>query len=159
VETDLTEKEGAAPTTLRARLEAHRANPTCAGCHMLFEPMGIAMENFDAVGRWRQKDNGIPVDPTGVTNDEIPLNGIESLREFTVLKQDLFAQVVTEKLLTYAMGRGIEIEDMPLLRAVAEKAAEDDYKFSSLVMGVVQSPAFTMNQKSAESEDVANVDY
>ena len=159
VETDLTEKEGAAPTTLRARLEAHRANPTCAGCHMLFEPLGLAMENFDAVGRWRLKDNGQPVDPTGVTNDGIPLNGIDSLREFTVLKGDLFAQVVTEKLLTYAMGRGIETEDMPLLRSVAEQAAKDDYRFSSLVMGVIQSPAFTMNQKTAESEELANVDH
>jgi hypothetical protein len=126
---------------------------------MLFEPMGLAMENFDAVGRWRLRDNGIPIDPSGITNDEIPLNGIQSLRDLTVLKGDLFAQVVTEKLLTYAMGRGIETEDMPLLRAVADKAAEDDYRFSSLVMGVIQSPAFTMNQKSAESEELANVDH
>jgi len=159
VETDLTPKEGEAPKTLRARLESHRSNPTCAGCHVLFEPMGLAMENFDAVGRWRLRDNGIPIDPSGITNDEIPLNGIQSLRDLTVLKGDLFAQVVTEKLLTYAMGRGIETEDMPLLRAVADKAAEDDYRFSSLVMGVIQSPAFTMNQKSAESEELANVDH
>lgn len=159
VETDLTPKEGDPPTTLRAKMEAHRANPTCAGCHMLFEPLGLAMENFDAVGKWRTLDNGIPVDPNGATNDGIPLDGIASLRDFTVLKADLFAQVVTEKLLTYAMGRGVEIDDMPLLRSVAKQAAEDDYRFSSLLMGVVQSPAFTMNLKSAESEDLANADH
>ena len=149
VETDLSPVEGEAPKTLRARLESHRANPSCAGCHKLFEPLGLAMENFDAVGRWRLEDSGLPVDPTGTTNDGMELNGIQSLREMTVLRGDLFAQVVTEKLLTYALGRGIETEDMSLLRSVTNYAAENDYQFSSLVMGVIQSPAFTMNLKSA----------
>lgn len=149
VETDLSPVEGEAPKTLRARLESHRANPSCAGCHKLFEPLGLAMENFDAVGRWRLEDSGLPVDPTGTTNDGMELNGIQSLREMIVLRGDLFAQVVTEKLLTYALGRGIETEDMSLLRSVTNYAAENDYQFSSLVMGVIQSPAFTMNLKSA----------
>ncbi len=149
VETDLSPVEGEAPKTLRARLESHRANPSCAGCHKLFEPLGLAMENFDAVGRWRLEDSGLPVDPTGTTNDGMELNGIQSLREMTALRGDLFAQVVTEKLLTYALGRGIETEDMSLLRSVTNYAAENDYQFSSLVMGVIQSPAFTMNLKSA----------
>jgi len=149
VETDLSPAEGEAPKTLRARLESHRANPSCAGCHKLFEPLGLAMENFDAVGRWRLQDSGLPVDPTGTTNDGMVLNGIQSLREMAVLRGDLFAQVVTEKLLTYALGRGIETEDMALLRSVTNYAAENDYQFSSLVMGVIQSPAFTMNLKSA----------
>ncbi|MDG1851194.1 MAG: DUF1592 domain-containing protein [Gammaproteobacteria bacterium] len=149
VETDLSPVEGEAPKTLRARLESHRANPSCAGCHKLFEPLGLAMENFDAVGRWRLEDSGLPVDPTGTTNDGMELNGIQSLREMTVLRGDLFAQVVTQKLLTYALGRGIETEDMSLLRSVTNYAAENDYQFSSLVMGVIQSPAFTMNLKSA----------
>src|SRR5690606_25260585 len=86
VETDLTPADGEAPKTLRARLEAHRANPNCASCHRIFEPMGLAMENFDAVGKWRTVDAGSPIDPTGVTNDGVPLDGIESLREFTVSK-------------------------------------------------------------------------
>jgi len=149
VETDLSEVEGEAATTLRARLESHRSNPSCAGCHKLFEPLGLAMENFDAVGRWRLQDAGLPVDPTGTTNDGMYLDGIKSLRDMAVLRGDLFAQVVTEKLLTYALGRGIETEDMALLRSVTNNAAEDNYQFSSLVMGVIQSPAFTMNLKSA----------
>ena len=107
------------------------------------------MENFDAVGRWRLQDAGLPVDPTGTTNDGMYLDGIKSLRNMAVLRGDLFAQVVTEKLLTYALGRGIETEDMALLRSVTNNAAEDNYQFSSLVMGVIQSPAFTMNLKSA----------
>ena len=124
---------------------------------MLFEPLGLAMENFNAVGKWRMMDNGSPVDPTGFTNDGIWLENIASLRDFTVLKGDLFAQVVTEKLLTYALGRGIETEDMPLLRSVTKQAKENNYQFSSLLMGVIQSPAFTMNQKAGDHEELANV--
>jgi len=157
VETDLSEEPGALPTSLRARLEAHRENPSCSACHMLFEPLGLAMENFNAVGEWRLMDNGSPVDPTGITNDGIELEDISSLRDFTILKGDLFAQVVTEKLLTYALGRGVETEDMPLLRSVTKQAKEDNYRFSSLLMGVIQSPAFIMNQKTDESEELANV--
>jgi mono/diheme cytochrome c family protein len=151
VETDLAPVEGAAPTSLRARLEAHRTSPTCSSCHQMFEPMGIAMENFDAVGQWRTDDAGIPIDPTGVITDGTHLDGIQSLRELTVRNGDQFAGVVTEKLLTYAIGRGLEYEDMPLLRLLTRNAAEDDYRFSSLLMGVIQSPVFTMNVKTAAS--------
>jgi hypothetical protein len=149
VETDLKPVEGEAPKTLRARLEAHRANPSCAGCHQSFEPMGLAMENFDAVGAWRTMDAGLPIDPTGVTNDGTPLTGLASLREFALANGAVFAQSVTERLLTYALGRGLEYEDMPLVRSITHEAAENDYRFSSLLMGVIQSPAFTMNVKSA----------
>jgi mono/diheme cytochrome c family protein len=151
VETDLTPAEGAAPTSLRARLEAHRANPNCASCHVIFEPMGLAMEHFDAVGMWRTEDGGSPIDPTGFTNDGTRLEGIPSLRDLVVRNGDLFAQAVTEKLLTYALGRGVEYEDMPLVRSITRDAAKDDYRFSSLLMGIIESPAFTMNMKSAES--------
>jgi mono/diheme cytochrome c family protein len=157
VETELKAKEGEAPTTLRARLEAHRTSPNCAACHRLFEPMGLAMENFDAVGRWRTEDAGHPIDPTGVTNDGTPLDGVGSLRELTVQNGDLFAQVVTDKLLTYAIGRGLEYEDMPLLRSITRNAAEHEYRFSALLMGVIESPAFTMNMKTVASEELANV--
>ena len=148
VETDLTAKEGTPPTTLRARLEAHRANPVCASCHTIFEPMGIALENFNAVGEWRTLDNGNPVDPTGNAPDGTRLDGVKSLREMTARYGDQFAVVVTEKLLTYALGRGAEFEDMPLIRSINSKAAEDNYKFSSLLMGVITSPAFIINKKS-----------
>jgi mono/diheme cytochrome c family protein len=153
VNTDLTPAEGEAPKTMRARLEAHHTNPNCASCHNIFEPMGFAMENFDAVGKWRTEDVGSPIDSAAVTNDGTPLDGVGSLRELTVRKGGQFAQVVTEKLLTYALGRGLEYQDMPLVRSITREAAEDDYQFSSLLMGVVESPAFTMNMKSAASEE------
>jgi hypothetical protein len=148
VNTSLPEGKGEAPKTLRALMEAHHTNPNCASCHKVFEPMGFAMENFDAVGQWRTRDKGNPIDATGVTNDGFELTGIPSLREFTVQNGDLFAQVVTEKLLTYAIGRGVEYEDMPLVRSITRNAAEHGYRFSALLMGVVESPAFTMNMKS-----------
>jgi hypothetical protein len=151
VETDLTPVEGGTPTSLRARLEAHRVNPNCASCHVMFEPMGLAMENFDAVGMWRTEDAGSPIDPSGVTSDGTSLENLQSLRELSVRNGDLFAQAVTEKLLTYAIGRGLEHDDMPLVRSITRDALQDDYRFSSLLTGVIRSPAFTMNMKSAES--------
>jgi hypothetical protein len=149
VETDLSPADGEAPKTLKARLEAHRINPTCSTCHMMFEPLGLAMENFDAVGKWRTEDVGIAIDPRGTTTNDTVLEGVHSLRELTVKNGDLFARVVTEKLLTYAIGRGLEYDDMPMLRSIAREAKEDDYKFSSLLMGVIESPAFMMNTKSS----------
>ena len=149
VETDLAPKEGDAPTTLRARLEAHRSNPVCASCHTIFEPMGIALENFNAVGEWRTIDNGNPVDPTGFSPDGSRLEGVKTLRELTVRHGDQFAEVVTEKLLTYALGRGVEYQDMPMLRSITRNAKDDNFRFSSLVMGVIRSQAFTMNLKTS----------
>jgi len=152
VETDLTPKAGEAPKTLRARMEEHHTNPNCASCHMLFEPMGFAMENFNAVGAWRTQDAGMDIDATAMTNDGMPLEGVNSLRELTALNGDQFALVVTEKLLTYAIGRGVEYEDMPLVRSITREAAEDDYHFSALLMAVIESPAFTMNMKTSDGE-------
>ena len=146
VETNLESKEGEGPTTLRARLEEHRANPSCAACHKLFEPMGIAMENFDAVGVFRTTDSGIPVDPTGETPDGFYLSGINSLRELSLLKQDMFAETVIEKMLIYALGRGIETEDMPLLREITKEAKENNYKYSSVIMSIITNPVFTVNE-------------
>jgi hypothetical protein len=153
VETDLAPVEGEAPKTLRARLEAHRTSPNCASCHMIFEPMGLALENFDAVGRWRTEDVGTAIDPTGVAPDGMRLEGVQSLRELTLRYGDQFAQVMTEKLLTYAIGRGVEYEDMPLVRSITRDAADDDYRFSSLLMGIIRSPAFSMNTKVAAREE------
>ena len=147
VETDLTPKPGEAPKTLRQRMEAHRTNPTCASCHTIFEPLGLALENFDPVGKWRLLDSGNEIDPTGFAPDGTYLEGVESLRDLLSKYSGQFATVVTEKLLTYALGRGVEFEDMPMLRQIIEQAEQDEYRFSSLVMGVIQSPAFTMNMK------------
>jgi len=155
VNTTLPITPGEAPKTMRARLDAHHTNPNCASCHTIFEPMGFAMENFDAVGRWRTTEAGQPIDSTAVTRDGTPLEGIRGLREFTVRNGEQFAQVVAEKLLTYALGRGMEYEDMPLVRSITHNAAEDGYSFSSMLMGVVESPAFTMNMKTSASTTVA----
>ena len=114
----------------------------------MFEPFGFALENFNAVGKWRNKDAGYAIDPTAVTTDGTELTGLRSLREFALRNGDLFAQSITEKLLTYALGRGVEYQDMPLIRSITREAASNDYRFSSLVMGVITSPAFNQNLKS-----------
>jgi hypothetical protein len=149
VDTSLAVVKGEAPRTLRERMEAHHTNPNCASCHKIFEPLGLAMENFDAVGKWRNEDAGNLIDASGVTNDGTQLNGVRSLRDLTLRNSELFARSVAAKLLTYALGRGLDYQDMPLVRSITRNAAKNDYRFSSLLMDVVQSPAFTMNTKTA----------
>jgi hypothetical protein len=138
--------------TMRQTMEAHRANPTCASCHKIFEPLGFALENFDAVGAWRTHDEGLPVDATGVIVDGTNVDGVASLREVLVRYSDQFVRVVTEKLLIYALGRGVEYQDMPMVRSVVRDSAPTRYKFSSIVLGIVKSPAFQMNQKAVVEE-------
>jgi hypothetical protein len=136
--------------TMREIMEAHHTNPTCNTCHQIFEPIGLAMENFDAVGAWRTIDEGLPIDTKGKLVDGTDVDGVGSLRDLLVRRSDTFARVVTEKLMTYALGRGVEYEDMPLLRSIVRDSARDKYKFSDLVMGIVKSPAFQMNMKVTE---------
>ena len=136
--------------TMRQQLEMHRRNPTCASCHRIFEPVGIALENFDAVGAWRTHEEGVPIDATGVLADGTQLDGVvSSLRNSLVRYSDQFVRVVAEKLLTYALGRGVEDHDMPLVRSIVRGAAANKYRFSSLVMGIVKSQPFQMNMKPA----------
>jgi hypothetical protein len=111
--------------------------------------MGFALENFDAVGAWRTLDEGQPIDASGVLADGTKLDGVSTLRGLLVRYQDQFVRVVAEKLLTYALGRGVEYQDMPLVRAMVRDAAASKYRFSSLIFGIVKSPAFQMNQKGA----------
>ena len=136
--------------TMREVMAAHSANSVCASCHRIFEPMGIALENFDAVGTWRTHEDGVPIDASGVISDGTELDGVQSLREVLVRYSDQFVQVVTEKLLTYAMGRGVEYQDMPTVRSITRDAMDNNYRFSSLVLGIVQSPAFQMNMKTQD---------
>jgi mono/diheme cytochrome c family protein len=133
--------------TMRQTLEAHRANPVCATCHKIFEPMGLALENFDAVGTWRTYDGDSPIDATGVLVDGTKVDGVASLRGWLVHRSDQFVRVVTEKLLTYALGRGVEYPDMPMLRSIVRDSAPSKYKFTSIVLGIVKSPAFQVNMK------------
>jgi hypothetical protein len=137
--------------TMRQTLEAHRANPTCATCHKIFEPMGLALENFDAVGAWRAYDGDSPIDASGVLVDGTKVDGVASLRGALVRRSDQFARVVTEKLLTYALGRGVEYQDMPMVRSIVHDSAAGKYKFVSLVMGIVKSQPFQTNMKLEES--------
>ena len=143
----LDQKAGETPKTMRARLQIHSINPTCATCHKMFEPLGLAMENFDPVGEWRTLEVGVPIDSLGIVTDGTRVQGIKGLRDLAVRKQEMFVEVVTENLLTYATGRGLDYKDMPLVRSLVHNAAKDNYKFSSLIMGVIQSPAFTEDIK------------
>ena len=134
--------------TMRETMALHTTNPTCATCHKIFEPMGLALENFDAVGSWRTMDGAAAIDPNGVMVDGTKLEGVQSLRGVLVSRSDQFARVVAEKMMIYALGRGVEYQDMPQVRSIVRDAAASKYKFSSLVMSIVKSDAFRMNEKA-----------
>jgi hypothetical protein len=139
--------EGGAPVeqTMRQRMEAHRANPACASCHKMMDPIGFALENFDGVGTWRTKQLGQKLDASGQLTDGTKINGVVDLREALLRYSPQFVRTFTEKLLTYALGRGVEYQDMPEVRAIVRDAARNDYRFSSLLMGIVKSDPFQMN--------------
>jgi hypothetical protein len=134
-------------TSLRHRLEAHRSNPTCASCHKIMDPIGFALENFDLVGTWRDVDGKTPVDSTGQLVDGTKLNGPADLRQALLSRSDAFVTNATEKLFTYALGRPVQYFDMPTVRSVVHHAAQNNYRFSSLILGVVSSDAFQMKIK------------
>jgi len=142
--------------TMRETMEAHHSSPSCATCHKIFEPIGLAMENFDPVGTWRTYDGENPIDATGVLVDGTKLDGITSLRDTLVRYSNQFERVVVEKLLTYGLGRGIEYQDMPVVRSIVRDAAPNNFKFSALVLGIVKSPAFQMNMKPEAAQQVAS---
>jgi mono/diheme cytochrome c family protein len=141
---------GAAPTSVRQRLEQHRASPSCASCHAVMDPVGFSLENFDLIGEYRSADGGVPVNATGKLADGTALDGPASLRKALLDRRDAVASTATEKLLTYALGRRVESFDMPAVRLVIRDAARTDYRFSSLVTGIVKSVPFTM--KRAEDQ-------
>ena len=133
--------------TMRQQMEAHHTNPVCSSCHKIFEPIGLSLENFDAVGMWRTEDEGNPIDASGILFDGTRIAGVADLREALVRYSDQYVRVVTEKMLTYALGRGVEAPDMPMVRSIVHGAAADKYRFSSLVMGIVKSEPFQMSAK------------
>jgi len=143
--------------TMRQIMEMHHTSPTCASCHKIFEPIGLALENFDAVGSWRTEDGDSPVDASGIIVDGTKVDGVASLRDWMVGRSDQFVRVVTEKLLTYALGRGVEYQDMPTVRSIVRDSAAGKYKFSAIVLGIVKSPTFQMNMKIDAGEKVAGV--
>ena len=151
VETNL-EKDAAQVkvTSLRQRLELHRANPVCAACHNVMDPIGLTLENFDHVGKWRTVDGQTSINATAQLVDGTKLNGPLSLRRALLERSDVFATVATEKLLTYASGRAVQYQDMPAVRAIIRDAARDKYRFSSLVIGIVKSTPFQMRTKAEQ---------
>jgi mono/diheme cytochrome c family protein len=142
--------EGEAPKTLRAQMEAHRATPVCASCHKLMDPIGFAMENFDAVGSWRTQEPAGPIDASGQLADGTRIDGVVALRNAILARPEVFVTTMTEKMFVYALGRGLEAYDMPAVRRVVREAAKDGYRFSSLVRGIVHSAAFQMRTKPSE---------
>lgn len=137
------------PETIRQRMEAHRASPACASCHKMMDPIGFAMENFDGIGTWRTKEAGQKIDASGQLVDGTKINGVVDLRNALLRYKPQFARTITEKLFTYALGRGIEYQDMPAVRAIVRDAEHSDYRFSALVDGIVKSGLFQMNRKPA----------
>jgi hypothetical protein len=136
--------------TVRQQMELHRSNPVCASCHRVMDPLGFALENFDATGRWRTSDGGNPIDSSGVTPDGFKLAGPADLRAYLTSHPDQFATTVTEKLLTYALGRGVEYYDAPAVRQIMRQAAADNYRWSALLIAIAKSTPFQM-RRSRES--------
>jgi Protein of unknown function (DUF1592)/Protein of unknown function (DUF1588)/Protein of unknown function (DUF1587)/Protein of unknown function (DUF1585)/Protein of unknown function (DUF1595) len=137
-----------AAKTVRAQLELHRSNPVCASCHKVIDPAGFALENFDSVGKWRDTGpDGAPLDVAGTLADGSQINGPAALREAIAGRPNAFVTVITEKMLTYALGRGLEPADMPVVRKIVRKAAQNDYRLASVVMGIVESAPFQMRTK------------
>ncbi|MBV9768048.1 MAG: DUF1592 domain-containing protein [Bryobacterales bacterium] len=137
------------PLSLRERMEQHRADPVCAGCHKVMDPIGFALENFDAVGQWRTADDGAHIDPSGTLYNGAKVDGPAALRNMLTSHPDVFVGVMTEKLLTYALGRGVQFYDMPAVRKIVQDAGAHDFHFSSLVLGTVESVPFQMKTKTA----------
>jgi hypothetical protein len=135
---------GAKSLSMRERVAEHRANPACAGCHNLMDPIGFAFENYDAVGRWRTTEGGVPVDASGVMPDGTKFTNAADLQNALLRRPELFTSTLAEKLLIYALGRGVEPYDAPAVRQIVQQAGTKDYRFSSLILGIVNSTPFTM---------------
>ncbi len=128
--------------SLRERMEKHRANPTCAGCHKVMDPIGFALESYDGIGRWRKTEDGAPIDTSGTLFNGATIDGVVGLRRNIVAHPEIFVGVMTEKMLTYALGRGLEYYDMPAVRRIVHDAKTKDFRFSSIVLGVARSTPF-----------------
>ena len=132
---------------MRERMIQHRVNPACAACHELMDPAGLAMENFDAIGRWRDlAEDGLPIDASGSLPGGQTFEGVDGLRQAVLARPEVFVGTLTEKLLTYGLGRGVDYRDASAVREVVRRAALDDYSFSSLILAIVESSPFQMRR-------------
>jgi len=144
--------------TVREQVELHRANPTCAGCHRIIDPPGFALEHFNSVGQWRDVDEiGRPIDSAGVLADGTKIDGPVAMRQAILKRPEAFATVITTRMMIYALGRGLEPSDMPVVRRIVKKAALDDYRFATIIAGIVESPLFQMRTRLEPSEPTNTV--
>jgi hypothetical protein len=152
VEADLakeaSEGEGLTGDTVRERLEMHRANPTCAACHAIMDPLGLALENFDLVGRWRDQEDGHPINANAQLTDGTMLAGPSDLRRALLSRSDAFVTSLTEQLVTYALGRELEYYDQPAVRGVVRAAAAEGHTLAALVQSIVASDTFQKRVKT-----------
>jgi hypothetical protein len=158
VETALTQgKPGMPALTVRARLQAHRTAPSCNQCHGVIDPLGLALENFDATGAWVEKDRfaGAPIDAAGELAGGGAVKGPDDLRRALLARPDQFVQTLTERLMTFALGRELEAFDMPVVRSIVRDTAAQDHRFSSIVLAVVKSAPFQMSQVPPPGDDAA----
>ena len=132
--------------TIREKLKLHLTLPTCASCHVKMDPLGLALENFNAIGKWRTSYGTLPVESQGELPDGRVLNGPAGLRDVLVEMHPEFVRTLIQKLLTYALGRGIEFYDQPVVRQIARQSAPDDYRWSDIVLGIVKSTPFQMRR-------------
>jgi hypothetical protein len=147
-------QEGEQPKTVRERLEMHRASPSCVGCHSVMDPLGFALENFDAIGAWRVKDReaGAPIDSSGQLADGTVVNGPRDLRKALLADPQQFVQTLTEKLMIYALGRSVEHHDMPVVRRIVRDAEREDYRFSAILTGIALSEPFRFSTTPAADD-------
>jgi hypothetical protein len=151
----LTENTGnAKPMSIRHQMEAHRKSPSCAVCHVRMDPLGFSLENFDALGKWRQAADGIPVDASGSLPDGTRFEGVAGLRQLIASHQEDFARTFTQKLLAYALGRTLEASDLPAVRRITRDAAGNGYRWSSVIVGVATSTPFTMSTAQSASAEL-----
>ena len=139
--------------SLRERMERHRSNPVCAGCHRVMDPIGFSMENFDGIGRWRAKEDGLVIDASGTLFTGAKLDGVNALRQEMTKRPEVFVGVLTERMLTYGVGRGLEYYDMPAVRKIVQDARSTNYRFSSIVLGVVRSVPFQMKETAVTGKE------
>jgi mono/diheme cytochrome c family protein len=145
VDTNIDNKPGGPPKSIRARLDQHRKSPTCSSCHSVIDPLGFALENLDVIGGWRTHDEtGNPVEPNGMTASGVKIEGLAGLRQFLLAEPEQFPRTVTEKLMAYALGRMLEPYDRPAVRSIVREAAAENYRWSAIILGIVKSPAFLM---------------
>ena len=135
--------------SMKEQMEVHRKNPACAACHVRMDPLGFTLENFDAIGRWRTRGNGVAVDASAIFADGTPIDGVPGLRAFLLRHKDNYVDTVTTKLLTYALGRRVDYRDQPALRAIVRGAAAGDYRWSAIILGIVKSTPFQMRSTAS----------